>query len=1030
MDTNGQGQRGRGGRGGGNRGKSRGASSSTQSAFERRKEYDEELRSRSHQEGVTTRSQSERANVEATTITIAEEPAQREVQPDSAPEAMTEHASSVKSGNVEGNLPLLGLPVSTSEPLATTALQASPVEPAVDYNEGDTPPSGNMGVESTVDVVDGQEMSQSGGAVYKRAMTDTSPSDRHSSTSSSKSSRASTIEGKGPYHRMWVPFNAPEPFSQYAAHYSFLKNMWVALSTCRWDPKWRNIVGSALIDTLRGQWVLNVEYWIDADEELQSGFVALLEDCLPDNVVRPVNMFSPEALIRAYLQNLMGDFDVSFEDLAARRPPKNWPEKSADTILRNCKGEPSTRSKAVKRSGITTLKDLETESPRASPKGSDGRDTDQVFKVMKSPSDDVSKVVAQSSAQVQTKVSEARHDQSPVFVWNDSDSDMQGWKIAGTSEVNGVPAKVFSKEGQGPPEFKYRTVFAEQSNRAYNCNDEKAESLFGVTKYTATPYGNFTPMNLDVSAPGAGPVFGDRGVDSDHHESASQRSRKKESAEGSKDRPKRSASRSGTSTESFDDGNADDNSRRQVRPNYSDGDPSSTDSSSDSSSHSHRAPVRWQRKLPNRDHGGRSNRRDHEDATGNIKEETAKMRAWSTMVRDKRLESAQGRTSWTEWIAVVNHAQYRCKMTDYEFITWLPDALSGHASNAWYLLANPYIDTDGTDMAVAAKVQARCRRSGAKRQALKWLKDTLFDNTRLHAMEMWNKLRFVRAPKIPFHTQVDSFFMKVRSCQDSLPDGYRDSVHLFDKLHTCFSRFGFYVKSSTVIDPTGRNAPRLCLAKFKKSYDDMRQLKLIEEAAKDMSFEASFAANEERLRRQTGRATGHRHLLHRSAPGKNPVGKDGKVMKCSGCGSLEHFFAKCESPKKFEYRDNLKKNMEGLKGRRYQNAAYSLFHNELQHLEQTYGLASGDEDGMSRGSSGHTSSPVPEQQELAEGGADCDSPVQPQGELQMDESFWTEYEDNYESFFVDEAVFHQETSELATVCAPNPNVTVFHIRRH
>lgn len=172
------------------------------------------------------------------------------------------------------------------------------------------------------------------------------------------------------------------------------------------------------------------------------------------------------------------------------------------------------------------------------------------------------------------------------------------------------------------------------------------------------------------------------------------------------------------------------------------------------------------------------------------------MKAWNQMVRDHKLGSADGRLTWTMWNKIISDAQQRCDMSDYEFVRCLPNALSGYAQASWYLLHNPFVCNGGSDEDTR-KIEKRSLRKSAGRQALSWLRSQLFDTSRLHAIEQWNQLKFVALPYQKggrLNWQVDAFFMKASDRFDSLPDNYRDSTHLLDKLHASFSCYAFYVK--------------------------------------------------------------------------------------------------------------------------------------------------------------------------------------------------------------------------------------------
>ena len=173
----------------------------------------------------------------------------------------------------------------------------------------------------------------------------------------------------------------------------------------------------------------------------------------------------------------------------------------------------------------------------------------------------------------------------------------------------------------------------------------------------------------------------------------------------------------------------------------------------------------------------------------------------------------------------------------------------------------------------------------------------------------------------------------------------------------------------------------------------------------------------------------------------NPVGRDGKVMSCVGCGSLKHFFMACDSPTKHEYREKRRKALELMKnqgGRRYQNAAYVMFHNELAGLAQSYNIHEHERPEGAGAVGGHTSTPEPETQELAEEGESSSSEeVEDQAGKNVtfhgvddNENFWLDHMSANEKFYVDETTFQSNSAELATICAPNPDVAVFRTRRH
>lgn len=787
----------------------------------------------------------------------------------------------------------------------------------------------------------------------------TSMSSKLSSKSSSKStSPVSQIFGNGPSFQMWVPLHEPGPTSPFVSHYSFLRKTWILFSSIKEQGRdWKSAVVNHLRGILRGKWILDYKYWKDADEDLRDCFMALLEDT--EMAGKNLSTTADEnARLEGYLSYLRTELNV-FEDpnwWLTRTPPMNWNDMAPEVNFHRAK---KPAAKEVK-------PELWLSAGQPVAKQAPGNPSHNTLREVSLPSEAKRSISSRS-----TMPPSVTSDESDVEFKFDETSSEDDWEYVGTSTKYRVPARVYSRKSEGPNAFKFRTKFAKPADPFYFSRDSRTEKLLGSTMYDHKPFGRFAPLKIHKSK--ANPV---------------------------------------KSAHSYEDGMmkssafVDKPFRRGGAPG-----PGSDHSTSSSTAGTSRGNS----------YGRRSKRRERSrpEALDEIKfkNDSLKMKSWSTMVRDHQLDSAEGKMTWAMWLETVNDAQRRCSMTDFQFIRWLPDALSGHARAAWFMLYNPFSSNADDD---EEKVIRKGNRRGAKRQALAWLKDQLYDTSRLRALEVWNDTRFVMMQKVPFNKQVDSFFMKVRSRFDNLPLTYQNSVHMFDKLHTCFSRFPFYVKSPIEVDPEDLNAVSQCLAKFKKSFRDMQKLSMIAKESADKTFERSYQANEERLRRQQERPTGQRHVLHTSAPGMNKVGRDGKVMACSGCGSLKHFFRDCKSPEKFDYNAKLKMKLAELKGKKHNAASYALLYNELDRYEAY---------GMSDGSSTPPSSPEPDR-------ADAE-PIENIGEDEMipDGTFNTEdvVESHFaedESFMMNEFGYHSESAELSTVRSAPSTANCFRSRQH
>lgn len=64
-------------------------------------------------------------------------------------------------------------------------------------------------------------------------------------------------------------------------------------------------------------------------------------------------------------------------------------------------------------------------------------------------------------------------------------------------------------------------------------------------------------------------------------------------------------------------------------------------------------------------------------------------------------------------------------------------------------------------------------------------------------------------------------------------------------------------------------------------------------------------------------------------------------MRCTGCGSQQHFFKVFVSPGKIEYREKFLEKLRSAKGRDRQDCDHTMLINDFQSAVESYGVTSG-----------------------------------------------------------------------------------------
>lgn len=420
---------------------------------------------------------------------------------------------------------------------------------------------------------------------------------------------------------------------------------------------------------------------------------------------------------------------------------------------------------------------------------------------------------------------------------------------------------------------------------------------------------------------------------------------------------------------------------------------------------------------------------DHDWRAAAFRANKDQHREWSKFWTDKRqLDKASGPVSWSRWKKDIAYARSTWFLTDEQIVLWMAEALTGHALLVWRNESNRFAsEVNGPDAA---------RERHAIRDALKFLRNGVYDTDRNTALNFWDSMRFNYRKDAPIGYQCDNFYDKVQAAVDLLPDSYHDSTHVYDKMLQCFSRHAWFLADTERIDPEDPMAPHDIVKKAKRAYRVSRQKEKVASDEADTLFQEMFAQNERRLTPPRNTVP-HRHIVH---PGRNPLDYSGNVMKCTGCGHIDHLYKQCQNPDKVEYRKRVLEKLERSRGRDRKNRTRTYYMNELSDLSFAVGGAPNagtpqtDSENIPGPIAPDLSQPGSESDSISvanEGNSDAASGVQ-----NIDEVHWCHDPDQDEIFFLAEAEHRESSRSFASfsldesVTAVEPDRQLFRLRRH